>query len=112
MLSVHLGRRFCAHPPPFIANEVSPAYFGAENTGEGVVYVSFETDGAFEATAPLGRRLEFIGDSITAATNVLAHTPCGDSGLQSSFHQSYSALLALNLTAEVRNAGVGVCGMK
>ena len=84
-----------------IANEVSPQYYDAEHSTNGITYLWFETDGTFEQSAPLPRKLEFIGDSITAATNVIAHPPCGDAGLQSAFHSSYSNLLALNFSAEL-----------
>ena len=70
-------------PSPIkLASNVPPQYFNKDGSGQVLEVVSFSTDGSFLATTPFPRALEFVGDSITAATNVHAHPPCGDGGLQ------------------------------
>ena len=87
--------------------------------GTGITTIhSFETDGTFVALAPsaaLGgarkRTIEFIGDSITAATNVVrpegASHSCGDGGFQSDWSQTYSALLCHRFGAACSTVAVG-----
>lgn len=111
-----------------IENIVAPQY------GTGVTtFVSFETDGQFAANPPLvptipgdkytsrhpgsppppplpARRIETIGDSITAATNVVRPEgagSCGDGGYQSDWSQTYSALLCHRFGAECSTVAVG-----
>lgn len=94
-----------------LSNIVPPQY----KTGITTV-VSFETDGIFVKTPPQTRRIEVIGDSITAATNVVrpAGAPhCGDGGLQSDWSQTYSALLCQRFGASCSTIAVGgKCMMK
>lgn len=96
-----------------LENIVDPQY------GTGITTIhSFETDGTFVALAPsaaLGgarkRTIEFIGDSITAATNVVrpegASHSCGDGGYQSDWSQTYSALLCHRFGAACSTVAVG-----
>jgi hypothetical protein len=90
------GREYQVHT---LENMVPAQY----HTGVTTIH-SFQSDGTFvplNATDKLGgaanRRMEFIGDSITAATNVNrpegARAGCGDSGFQADWSQTYSALL-------------------
>lgn len=100
-----------------LENIVDPQY------GTGVTTIlSFETDGRFVApapraptvrpTAPPGpaRNIEIVGDSITAATNVVrpeGAPSCGDGGYQSDWSQSYSALLCHRFGASCSTVAVG-----
>lgn len=100
-----------------LENIVGPQY------GTGVTTVhSFATDGKFVALAPaamLGggpkggsRRIEFIGDSITAATNVvrpegMQTRSCGDGGYESDWSQTYEALLCHRFGASCSTIAVG-----
>ncbi|KAK7242862.1 hypothetical protein SO694_00015455 [Aureococcus anophagefferens] len=95
-----------------VENLVSPQY------GTGVTTVRrFETDGAFAALAPAerlggadGRSIEFVGDSITAATNVVRPpgvAACADAGYESDWSQSYGGLLARRFNAAASAVAVG-----
>ena len=95
-----------------VENLVSPQY------GTGVTTVRrFETDGAFAALAPAerlggadGRSIEFVGDSITAATNVIRPpgvAACADEGYESDWSQSYGGLLARRFNAAASAVAVG-----
>lgn len=70
-------------------------------------------DGVFVAAAnppKPGRRIEFIGDSITAATNVVrppGAPSCGDAGYQSDWSQTYEALLCHRFSADCSTIAVG-----
>lgn len=105
--------------------------------GTGITTVaSFECDGTFVAAPPLApsipdagaaaaaavsahtrwtaptapRRIEIIGDSITAATNVVRPEgagSCGDGGYQSDWSQTYEALLCHRFGAECSTIAVG-----
>eukprot|EP01052_Picozoa_sp_SAG31_P012951 SAG31_NODE_767_length_12232_cov_6.917827_13_plen_368_part_00 len=90
------GRMYQVHT---LENMIPAQY----HTGVTTIH-SFQSDGQFvplNASDKLGgidnRRMEFIGDSITAATNVNrpegAQAGCGDSGFQADWSQTYSALL-------------------
>ena len=96
-----------------LENIVAPQYATGTTT-----VVSFSTDGNFTALAPedqLGgadkRRIEFIGDSITAATNVVrpegATHSCGDVGYQSDWSATYEALLCHRFGASCSSIAVG-----
>jgi hypothetical protein len=96
-----------------LENMVAPQY----STGTTSV-LTFETDGTFKALAPtdrLGgatnRRIEFVGDSITAATNIVrpegATHYCGDGGYQSDWSQTYEALLCHRFGASCSTVAVG-----
>lgn len=99
-----------------LENIVDPQY------GTGVTTVhSFETDGSFTTLKPTDmmgggpnggtRRIEFIGDSITAATNVVRpegmHNGCGDAGYQSDWSQTYEGLLCHRFGASCSTIAVG-----
>lgn len=99
-----------------LENIVDPQY------GTGVTtFHSFETDGAFVAAPPRvdlptgkpvagSRNIEIIGDSITAATNVVRPEfapSCGDGGFQSDWSQSYSGLLCHRFGASCSTVAVG-----
>ena len=99
-----------------LENIVDPQY------GTGITTVhSFQTDGQFTALAaaamqgggPNGgtRRIEFIGDSITAATNVVRPEGmtkgCGDGGYQSDWSQTYEGLLCHRFGASCSTIAVG-----
>jgi len=99
-----------------IENIVGPQY----GTGTTTAY-SFETDGTFVANPPkvslptsepvtTPRNIEIIGDSITAATNVVRPEfapTCGDGGYQSDWSQSYSGLLCHRFGATCSTVAVG-----
>lgn len=88
-----------------VSNNVAPQYATGLTT-----VASFATDGSFLASPTQTRRLEFVGDSITAATNVRrpAGAPhCGDAGLQSDWAASYSGLLCARLNASCSVIAVG-----
>lgn len=96
-----------------LENVVAPQYATGTTT-----VVSFSTDGNFTALAPrdrLGgadeRRIEFIGDSITAATNIVrpegATHSCGDGGYESDWSQTYEALLCHRFGASCSTVAVG-----
>ena len=56
------------------------------------------------------RNIEIIGDSITAATNVVRPEfapSCGDGGFQSDWSQSYSGLLCHRFGASCSTVAVG-----
>lgn len=99
-----------------LASLVPPEY-----QGMGTTVVSFETDGKFVNSSTgssswpyqrlfAQRKIEFIGDSITAATNV--NRPpgdggCGDSGYNSDWGLSYSALLCRYFGSSCSTIAVG-----
>jgi lysophospholipase L1-like esterase len=85
---------------------VPPQYW----TGPLVVN-SITTDGVFVAPPALDRNIEFVGDSITAATNVISHQPCADGGLQSSWVESYSALIGRYFNTSTSVIAVGGKGL-
>jgi hypothetical protein len=88
-----------------VSNIVAPQYATGVTT-----VVSFETDGTFEAVQPQTRRIEIVGDSITAATNVVrpeGAPSCGDGGYQSDWTQTYSALLCQHFGASCSTIAVG-----
>eukprot|EP01044_Picomonas_judraskeda_P019963 COSAG03_NODE_4326_length_1591_cov_1.750670_1_plen_481_part_01 len=99
-----------------IVNQVPPEYQVFST-----VVIGFETDGTFlnsstgSANWPYfrlfqDRSIEFIGDSITAATNInrAPGSPgCGDMGLESSWGQSYSAHLCRYFGAQCSTIAVG-----
>lgn len=89
------------------ATQVPPQYWSRTP----LVIVRYNTDGTFQQAASFTRSLEFIGDSITAATNMHAHPPCGDEGFQSDVGQSYSTLLCRNFTAACSIIAVGGKGL-
>lgn len=108
----------------FLGNNAGPRTVTLENIvdpqyGTGITTVhAFHTDGTFLAlgnASVLGgatkRRIEFIGDSITAATNVVrpegASGGCGDGGYQSDWSQTYSALLCHRFGASCSTIAVG-----
>ncbi len=79
---------------------------------------SFSTDGAFVAVAPgdrfggaqNDRRIEFVGDSITAATNVVRPPlapSCADGGYQSDWSQTFEAQLCHRFQASCSTVAVG-----
>jgi hypothetical protein len=95
-----------------------PQYFTSMNSpGKDVALVSFTTDGSFsEPLAPFKRRMEFIGDSITAATNIHAPAPwvyssCGDGGLQCDYSASWSGILCSSFAANCSTIAVGGKGL-
>ena len=96
-----------------IENIVDPQY----GTGLTTVH-SFISDGQFIAVPPASqfggannnRRIEFIGDSITAATNVVRPPDapsCGDGGYQSDWSQTYEGLLCHHFGASCSTIAVG-----
>jgi len=89
-----------------------PPYMHA-TTNQDIRFITFETDGMFEpiTSRGLSRSLVFVGDSITAATNIIAFPPCGDAGFQSDYTLSYSSLLCSNFTANCSNIAIGGKGL-
>eukprot|EP01043_Picozoa_sp_COSAG02_P025908 COSAG02_NODE_1474_length_12424_cov_6.185639_4_plen_389_part_00 len=99
-----------------MVNQVPPEYQVFST-----VVIGFETDGTFENSSTSSvnwpyfrlfkeRSIEFIGDSITAATNInrAPGSPgCGDMGLESSWGQSYSAHLCRYFGAQCSTIAVG-----
>ena len=96
-----------------VENIVDPQY------GTGLTSVNtFITDGAFVAVpdakrlggAGASRSIEFVGDSITAATNVVrppGAPSCGDAGYQSDASQTYAGLLCHHFGASCSTVAVG-----
>lgn len=88
-----------------LENLVAPQY------GTGVTTIhSFQTDGKFVQPAALQRRMEFVGDSITAATNVIRPEgagSCGDGGFQSDYSATFEALLCRHFGASCNTVAVG-----
>lgn len=97
--------------PVKLASNVPPQYFNKDASGGALEVVSFSTDGTFQAPPRFTRALEFVGDSITAATNVHANPPCGDGGLQSDYSASYSGLLCNFFGANCSTIAVGGKGL-
>eukprot|EP00040_Diaphanoeca_grandis_P003692 m.25596 g.25596 ORF g.25596 m.25596 type:complete len:411 (-) comp15077_c0_seq1:130-1362(-) len=99
-----------------LENIVDPQYGTSITT-----VVSFESDGTFVDPGPrvslptgakvtIPRNIEIIGDSITAATNVVRPEfapQCGDGGFQSDWSQSYSGLLCHRFGAHCSTVAVG-----
>ena len=90
-----------------LENIVPPQY----QTGITTI-VSFTSDGVFvQAPSPRAhRRIEFVGDSITAATNVVrpeGAPGCGDGGYQSDWSQTYEGLLCHYFDADCSTIAVG-----
>lgn len=99
-----------------MVNQVPPEYQVFST-----IVIGFETDGTFlnSSTGSTNwpyfrlfheRSVEFIGDSITAATNInrAPGSPgCGDMGLESSWGQSYSAHLCRYFGAQCSTIAVG-----
>lgn len=89
-----------------------PQYFaGAAEAGHDAVLVSLTTDGQFAQAAPFVRSIEFVGDSITAGTNILSHPPCADGGFQCSYQASWAGILAANFSANASTIAVGGKGL-
>jgi hypothetical protein len=90
-----------------------PQYF-ADQVGDAGI-VSFTTDGFFLPAPPRSPRvLQFIGDSITAATNVvggIAPGGCADDGYASSWMQSWSGILCNYFDADCTTVAVGGKGL-
>jgi len=83
-------------------------------TGSGITTVaSFHTDGSFAQQRPLhtDRRIEFVGDSITAATNNVrpdGAPACADhAGLQGDWSRTYAGLLCHRFGAACSTVAVG-----
>lgn len=88
-----------------LENLVDPQY------GTGVTTIrTFKSDGTFQHTPGFKRHIEFVGDSITAATNVVrppGAPGCGDAGLQSDFSQTYEAQLCHKFGTSCSTIAVG-----
>jgi lysophospholipase L1-like esterase len=94
-----------------IANNVAPQYY---SSAQGRVYVvSFATDGVFTQASTPPRAIEFVGDSITAATNVVnpAQIKCADGGYQSDWGISWSSQLCGKFDAQCSTIAVGGKGL-
>jgi lysophospholipase L1-like esterase len=89
----------------------SPPQYFAANGGPAVI-TAISTDGTINSPPPQWTRsIEIIGDSITAATNIHAHPPCADEGIQCDYSVSYSGLLQANFSANVSTIAVGGKGL-
>lgn len=90
-----------------------PQYFAVQGGTAGIV--SFTTDGAFlPAPTPSARVLQFVGDSITAATNVVGGVSpkgCADGGYQANWAQSWSGILCNYFDADCTTVAVGGKGL-
>ena len=89
-----------------------PAQYWAPHGTAGIA--SFTTDGSFVAPPPLRRTLHFLGDSITAATNVhglpgVAH--CADEGFEADYASSWAGLLCAAFDADCSTVAVGGKGL-
>jgi hypothetical protein len=75
--------------------------------------VSFTTDGDFVASSPKKPlALHFLGDSITAATNVHGGiSPCGDGGYESDYMASWAGIVCYALGANCSTIAVGGRGL-
>lgn len=90
----------------------SPPQYFIGSTGNDICIVSFTTDGEFSSpSAPFTRHIEFVGDSITAATNIHSHPPCADGGLQCDYSVSWAGLLCANFSANCSTIAVGGKGL-
>jgi lysophospholipase L1-like esterase len=92
-----------------------PQYFTGEGRpGADVCLSGFTTDGTIKpAASPLSRTMVFIGDSITAATNIHGHNPgaCGDEGMQCDYSASWAGLLSAAYGANSTTIAVGGKGL-
>jgi lysophospholipase L1-like esterase len=62
-------------------------------------FAGFTTDGTALPTAPRARRLEIVGDSITAGSGNVGKAPCTESVNDTDHSRSYGALLCAKLEA-------------
>jgi hypothetical protein len=68
--------------------------------GAAVTFHGFQTDGTVVATAPLTRKIEVLGDSITSASGgVATFTPCVESALTTDHASGYVSYLSAALSA-------------
>jgi len=77
-----------------VFHDLEPLFHGAVAYGPGnATLLGFATDGAFAAAPALPRRLEWVGDSLTAGFGSRgAAPPCGATQITSSNFHSYSRL--------------------
>eukprot|EP00937_MAST-01D_sp_MAST-1D-sp2_P007966 g7966.t1 len=104
-VNVTLFSGFSGNRDIALYNIVPPQY----NTGV-TSLISFSSDGKFAPAPAPARRMEFVGDSITAATNVerpQGAPSCGDGGLQSDWSQTYEARLCAAFGARCSTIAVG-----
>lgn len=75
-------------------------YLAETAAGDNVTVVGFATDGLLASPRPATRRLEFIGDSITAGYGAEAAAPCHPSVLNNNYALTWAHLLCQQLCAE------------
>jgi len=82
-----------------VFNTLEPAYEGGSQGG-GVTFSGFMMNGeALPATPPISRRIQFVGDSITAGYGSIAQGPCTAETLQCSNYYTWNRYLCSNFTA-------------
>lgn len=82
-------------------------------TSEPAVIMTLETDGTFNPAPPAPARvLHFLGDSITAATNVRGGFPrCADEGMYADYSSSWAGILCSFFGASCSTVAVGGKGL-
>jgi lysophospholipase L1-like esterase len=94
-----------------LRNEVEPTFIGSD-TGHNLTVNGFMTDGVFVASPSLPtRRIEIIGDSITAGMGARFTGPCNANNVQNAISGTYTDVIcrALNASCNVQAwSGIGV----
>jgi lysophospholipase L1-like esterase len=76
--------------------------FRTSETDHGTVtFGGVQTDGLLVAVNPAARRIEIIGDSITAGFGVDGVAPCADSATTENAAKTYGAIIGRNFSADV-----------
>lgn len=75
-------------------------YLAETAAGDNVTVVGFTTNGLLASPLPATRRLEFIGDSITAGYGADAAAPCHPSVVNNNYALTWAHLLCQKLRAE------------
>ena len=95
-----------------VALNTPPQYYAQQGGTSGIA--TFTTDGAFLPAVRSSRVLHFIGDSITAATNVVGGISpggCADEGYQANWAASWSGILCNYFDADCTTVAMGGKGL-
>lgn len=94
-----------------VKNQIEPTFIGS-NTNNNLTFVSVITDGIVLPAPKLpSRKIEIIGDSITAGMGARFAGPCDANQYQNSWDGTYGDLICTNLTANcnvVAWSGIGI----
>jgi hypothetical protein len=90
---------------------VPPQYWSNPSCTNATI-ISITSDGEFLPSTPITRVLHFLGDSITASTNIRGgFKGCADGGYQSDYSSSWAGLLCSAFDASCSTIAVGGKGL-